>query len=483
MPTIGKLDSAISVNQYRPQFLNGLQNMLSTSVDTFSGNLHATSEWTGLWWRWLSIRRVYVERVTLIGSNVDTALAVPSIRELTVEECTNSILLHLVDSCPVLRSLTLRWYYLKANEPHMTDSVFEKLVDLEEFNYDRRVFSYNVDSAVMEEFYDQSAAALVQMLHRCAKLKKVSLNGNTLWGMKLDELQPFGHLFYRLQFLGELSISSPPTGQAVSDLLTRCVNLREICYSGGMSEAADERSRLAMTALYQSCPLLEVVELKSFLSTSTLNAVISGLSRNCSLIHKLKLYNCKLSDSSLRDIAGMEALKDMSMFYCSGVMDAGMAVLATTRLTILSVHSHSLTAACLQSFVGSNISHTLESFELAIYKHMTPIDDVHVATALASCRNLKKLIMHMGHDACVFGRNGLDGLQAMATGCPSLTDLKVCLTATGLSYLGTHCANLKTCFAFNRCELGAPTSEGFPSIAELQTLYPAVEWRYNVREV
>jgi hypothetical protein len=184
----------------------------------------------------------------------------------------------------------------------------------------------------------------------------------------------------------------------------------------------------------------------------------------------------------------MEALKELTLQGCHGLTDAGMAVLATVNLDCLSLRGNNgWSEASLQFFGVSNISQTLESLDLYVYEHTTPIDDVQVATALASCHNLKKLTIHSFDDGCVFGRSGLDGLQAMATGCPLLTDVELHLTVPGLHYLATHCSNLKYCAVYyNLVAGGAPppplahfrTPEGFPSIEELQTLYPAVKWRY-----
>jgi hypothetical protein len=167
-----------------------------------------------------------------------------------------------------------------------------------------------------------------------------------------------------------------------------------------------------------------------------------------------------------------------------GLPEAGIAVLATMELVKLCIYlkyvrGYEWTGASLQSFVGSNISHTLESFSLTAYDNTTTaIDDVQVATALASCHNLTTLDVHLGDDGCVFGSNGFDGLQAMATGCPLLEDVSFLLTVPGLHYVGTHFTNLKKCFVYNTSVAGAPTPEGFPSIEELQTLYPAVKWEY-----
>jgi hypothetical protein len=180
----------------------------------------------------------------------------------------------------------------------------------------------------------------------------------------------------------------------------------------------------------------------------------------------------------------MDALKDLTLNECEGVTDAGIAALATMKLVNLyiSVEEYDddddeMTDASLQSFVGSNISQTLENFDLSVYGNATPIDDIQVATALASCHNLKTLHVSLGGSWCLFGSNGMDGLQAMATGCPLLADVSLYLTLPGLHCLGTHCTNLKKCTVYNTLEAG-PSPEGFPSIEELQTLYPAVKWEY-----
>ncbi len=106
------------------------------------------------------------------------------------------------------------------------------------------------------------------------------------------------------------------------------------------------------------------------------------------------------------------------------------------------------------------------------------MDDVQVATALASCHNLKMLSVDLGGNACIFGRNGLDGLQALATGCPLLADIKVHVTVPGLHFLGTHFTNLKKCWVFNSRTSRERAPVAFPSEYKLLDLYPAVEWVY-----
>ncbi len=143
-----------------------------------------------------------------------------------------------------------------------------------------------------------------------------------------------------------------------------------------------------------------------------------------------------------------------------------------------------MSVAFLQSFIGSNISQTLKTLYLKLYDNITPVDDVQVATALASCVNLEKVTVSAGEEeACVYGsRDSLAGLQAMAVGCPLLEDFCLALTVPALHFLGTHLTNLKKCVMHSRGTYEVletvPTPEGFPSIEELQTLYPAVTWEY-----
>jgi hypothetical protein len=173
----------------------------------------------------------------------------------------------------------------------------------------------------------------------------------------------------------------------------------------------------------------------------------------------------------------MESLKGLRLKDCKGLIGS-IALLATMQLQDLYIGACGrLSDGYLQSFVGSNISQTLESFSLSALYNTTLVDDVEVATVLASCCNLKKLHVCFGvHDGSAFGRNGLDGLQAMATGCPLLSDVSLKMTLPALHYLGIHFTNLKKCGVSRKSVVGAPAPDEFLSIEELQTLYPAVQW-------
>ncbi len=89
--------------------------------------------------------------------------------------------------------------------------------------------------------------------------------------------------------------SSVVSAAAMPSLLRDCPNLGKISYFGGRSAAQDVH-RLALAALYESCPLLEDVELLA-LSSVTLNAALSATGT---------LINSDLSGPS---IVGMESLR------------------------------------------------------------------------------------------------------------------------------------------------------------------------------
>ncbi len=490
MPSIGVLDTAISSEMHRLQFLVNLQNMRSTSADSFSDDRsHVLARgWTGRWWRWLSIRQVYVERIVLRGNAVGSDLVIPSMRKAVAESFGDDDLQCLVRNCPSLRSLSLTSYSDRMSQTGLsTLSTLTNLHQcLEEFSF-RRGSGYDQPEA----FYTETGAALIDALRRCSRLQKVALTGDALRAVNLEDLLPYGHLFHELEFQSYGRTAAD--AQAISNLLVNCGNLRKLHYQG----SDDEHDLLFFTPL--SCPLLEVLELSSFSFNQQQQIAGAGASaaavaaagvftlihRNCKHLRELTLRRSELSASTLPSIGGMESLKELTLDECEGVTAAGMAVLATMKLVKLGVYVEGqddedgvLTAASLVSFVGSNISQTLEKFELSVYDFTVPIDDVQVATALASCHNLKKLSVNFGDGGCLFGRNGLDGLQALATGCPLLADVSLYLTLPGLHYLGTHFANLEECTVYCRRVVGAPTPEGFPSIDNLQTLYPAVMWIY-----
>jgi hypothetical protein len=240
-----------------------------------------------------------------------------------------------------------------------------------------------------------------------------------------------------------------------------------------------EQDSVVMTALQSSCPLLEELQLQSVSLNQQLSAgpvLFIPTNRNCKHLRKLTLFSCDVaSGSAIQRIAEIESLKELKLYNCGGLSDADLAVLATMSLVDLTLRdpeSSTWRSSSLQCFVGSNLSQTLEFFHLQVWRILPPIDDVEVDTALASCHNLKKLTVNWGNDiwGCVFGRDDLDGLQAMAAGCPLLTEVNFRLSPDGMYYIAEHFVNLKKCNSHLPAELHYAVS------SDLKTLYPAIEW-------
>jgi hypothetical protein len=406
-------------------------------------------------------------------------------RKVKIEPCGNEDILLLLSNCPALQSLTvccsgkLNGKY----ENHLMPSAFEAISSsyangLEEFHYERSLIDGN-----NIQYCVQSAAALVQMLHRCSQLKKVSLTGSVLRGMRLDELQPFGHLCYELGLGFENTF---PTHD-LSGLLSHCCNLRKFDYFGKgrhifgiivdpeLELFGIEQDRLVLTALYQSCPLLEDLELQN-LSAVALDGALSGLRRSCIFLRKLTICSCKLSALSLREVALCSSLRSLSCRWCKGLTDAGVASLAVLQLTNLLIKQDGFQPdwddatmeAALVSFAGANISHTLDTLWIDIEPHRA-VDADMLATALASCDRLTRLHVKWGNGGGAGYAFGLDALQAIATGCPLLATVELPLALPGCEYVATHCSHLTKCKSSLKKVISRARSE-------LQAKYPNVDW-------
>ena len=469
MPSIGMLDTATSSTKYRLLFLSMLQSMRSTSIDVFSTKTGRAflgwkvAEWTGWWWRWLSIRQIHVESIILSGNDVTSNSVIPSMRVVVAEEFNHRDLKYLVRNCPALRSVTIQL----VDPHHATSRGLELLVDLhptlEEFYF--RGYRLNVSQEIVE-----SSEILISILSRCTCLRKISLTEDALRLVNIEEFVPYCHLIVELELFDDERTLD--IGQLIANLLTHCSNLRTLQYNCCSNDQQD----LLNIAEIPRCPLLEDLYLAVLPSaTEHMQTAVANLftllGRNCKHLHSLSLCGGELYASALRSIARIETLKSLHLDSCDVLAD--VAVLATMKLERLVIDTSWLedsdtdteVAALLSALIGSNISQTLETFEFST----GAIDDIHVAASLASCRKLKRLSANISG---VFGTNGLGGLQAMAMGCPLLSDISLALTVSGIHYIGKHevgFANVKKCHVFRR-------GEEFPSIKELQTLYPAITW-------
>ena len=490
MPSIGMLDTAVSSKKHRSQFLSSLQAMRSTSIDKVCGGhlkrchyMLASSQWMGCWWRWLSIRQIHIENNVLRSDAVRSDLIIPSMQKIATDSFENDDFYYLVRNCPSLRSVHIFDF-----SENMSHDGLRFLTDLRQSLEDISLNWSNSEYLFVEEEREALNAVVIDILRQCTHLNKVSLAGFILNIVDLEKLHPYSHLLNDLHFEFEEEMMTSAYGQAFSILFSNCNNLRELHYDGNY----DEQDSLAVSTLHQ-CRLLENLKLLS-LSLSKQGQLgnevefFTRIGRSCIHLRKLHLSCIDLTEANLRGIAAMEALKDLALLDCGGLTVSSVAALAVMKLVKLCIDNPQvyggLPVANMQSivgsFVGSNISQTLESFSVKILDHTIPPDDIQVATALASCHQLKSLAVRnlCRATGCVFGRNGLAGLKAMATGCPLLADITLDLTVSGVHYVGTHFANLMKCTVttYNSKERVSFVPAGTPSVKELQTLYPAVEW-------
>ena len=109
----------------------------------------------------------------------------------------------------------------------------------------------------------------------------------------------------------------------------------ETCGTNEGEEGEDDR--LVLTALYQSCPLLDELVLCHAPPVVLKAEMLSLIGRHCRHLRVLILISYRLSISSLRSIAGMEALQELKLNGPIGMTDAGMAVLSTMKLKLLRI--------------------------------------------------------------------------------------------------------------------------------------------------
>jgi hypothetical protein len=392
-------------------------------------------------------------------------MVISSLRTVDTNDFEDDDVKYLVRNCPALRSLNLDTSYGDVQQV-VTEVGLTYIADscpcLEEFTYNRIR-----DPDKSQEYYTRTAAALMNILHRCTNLTKVSLRHDALHSVDLNELCQFGYLFDYLHVGWD---DHHHSAESVSKLLSSCINLDDLEYHGD-----DGENPLVITA--GSCSLLRNLELVS-LSEATSVTMLNGFSRSCKHLNKLSLHSIKLSVAAMRCIAGMEALKHLTIEYCDNSTDAVFRILAQMSLVSLDIsvdedeededEEDGVTEAFLLSFRGANISRTLESFHIDISTDNWTADDMQVALAFASCPRLTSLSVRGWGSACVFGQYGVEGLRALAISCPLLSDVSLRLSVSGLFCLGALCPHLKTC--------KSPRIPGDTTIHDLRIVFPLVKW-------
>ena len=501
--SLGRIDIAISSRRFRPQFLQCLQEMRSTTVvDIGKGYLTLKEilgfdvpmgpcEWSGWWWQWLSLRRIYVERIELTGRAYNTIwskaidsnklLELPSLRQIKIGGCDVD-LGYLVRVSPNIQSLNMdsstsdeQLSTPDSNITWVSDIGLQCIANayqhsLKSFTYTRRVWcSYGPASEFSEgclDYFMRTGRALIDLLRQCSHLQRVKLTGDTLRGIELNELFVFGHLFQELRFEGHDETRLGPSAQVIVTLLMKCVNLKKLMYSGSTMSIMNQRSIL--TTIAQSCLLLEELQLSSMADSIVFDTTFPQLCQNLKHISKLNLSSCEFTDAIFLSISGMEQLNDLELYNCEGLTDLGISYLARLKLInlviweidycesyMVHVRPSVLTAEAFQSFRNPEaaISQSLESFRMNIMNIDTLIDDGKLASALSTCHKLKHLHIHWG-SRCEFGGQFSEpfsesslGVVNMINNCPLLEVLFLPMTLHGLmNVFGEHgctCINLK----------------------------------------
>ena len=139
MKSLGMLDTAVYSREFRPQFLNSLRSMRSKTVDNvgeekcsrklfdhrkllWSSQITNTDlridhdEWSGWWFRWLSLRQICIESVKKLHYTGSCSDTMSRVLELPAFANANDwdvrvVLTTLQHSCPLLEYLKLSWIY------------------------------------------------------------------------------------------------------------------------------------------------------------------------------------------------------------------------------------------------------------------------------------------------------------------------------------------------------------------------------------
>ena len=383
---VGKLDMVVSSKLCRPQFLLSLQDMRSLCLPVSIHYDKLLESKRNGWWKWMSCRQIYIEKVSLFGVYVQSFLPIPSLRSISAWRVCDEDLKYLVRNCPALTTLELVTTVDAVTETGL-HFIADSCAHLERL-------SWIVDGTMNSSAHNaRTAAAVVNILHSCNHLTEISLSGNTSRFMNFEQMCQYGHLFVELSvYVG----TEPCAGsvQSVTNFLGTCNNIKSLeLVASGLADDVDF-SILPSPA----CSVLEELTLRNpslqFLHSGFVQFVLSTFSCNCKLISKLTLVWCDVSEWCLRTVAKMVNLKDLILMECEGLTNTGvasLAILSLRRLVIIDTQTEAqneLNEEFLLIFAEGNIRQTLECISIHIITTLD-VDYGKVNAALASCRNLE----------------------------------------------------------------------------------------------
>ena len=456
------LDTAMMMHQHRPEFLQCLRDMRSTSIDLpykykgGQGRHYLERKTCRL--RWMSRRKMHLECCYLhndVSDDICQELFFPALRELHLEGVGERGAIMVISRCPTFRFIGIKYFTITYTLLHHIAQHCPLLETID----------LTFSQSTADDTHTVTGSNFVSFLRQASHLKTVNMVVDfppifmdNDWKLLCD----YGHLFVHLEINLTSMRFSTFIVHGISRFLASCSRLTTLRVVG-----AEDDTFFQVARFCRSCPLTTLCMDKCYLGSlpSTAGAqYFVGLTR-------LEMTDCDFPPSFYAAFGRLINLERLEIQGCAGMCDACVVELAKggvklKELTIDSYMSRSVkvTGAGFQSFIGTPISQSLE--QLAFSGSPEDVESyVDIATALASCPRLTILNM---------SRYGDQEIAIMCEGRPLQPLSSVCLrhvpglTIKGLMHLAaTYKATLKC----------VQLREGHLSVAEVTSLrsnYPHI---------
>ena len=435
--TIVRLDTATSPhNGFRRYFLHSLQDISSRNEDSWDFPHDECSL------RWLSIRRIPVESITLscrLSNDFLKDMQLHSLRTVSIDfvDIDDVGLSHLLSNHSLLVSLYIHEGYDKGISDRGFQLIGQHLPLLERLSFIQ-----------LSKHTSISCTALISVFRACANLKAVSLTDvfevlgeRKFSNADLLRLREFAHLFEDLEY------SSRVEGGVSTfvELLSCCPQLTGLTYNGSSNQGEETLDAagdtLVMSTAATKCRDLKMLDLCSFNFTTTPIAFYQNL-------HELRLTECDMPVSAFTTISAMKKLEILFIDSCRLIdVDASIELLARgcPNLTAIQISQsqlgdipYKISPRGLVSLLKSH-SQRLESVDFSFEDSMLFSPDgqrhqevaMEIAEALSLCPFLRGIsIFPLRSDRIILND------QCLRVLCGRCTQLKTIMFTKGI---GTGC--------------------------------------------